>query len=196
MLIICPTCQANLQVPDSTSGTKIHCTNCTQRIQVPAPPPMFKVNPNKTVLGRIPEAATSETGQSLPPPLLPPRRARPRRRARPWEDLPSDELTHSGFGISSFLIALLVGGIDLIVGSLIFINTARNHGAMPNLWQLDVYCFGWMGLPLALVGVGLGFVAMVAQRDRNHMFSAMGFVLNGGIVVGTVGFFVYQQVAR
>jgi DNA-directed RNA polymerase subunit RPC12/RpoP len=82
----CPVCNKALVAQDEEAGSKLHCPHCGQRLQIPEPPP------NKTVLGKIDEAANKTVlGKSEPPVLEvvdnpPPRRRRPRRDYEDDED--------------------------------------------------------------------------------------------------------------
>lgn len=98
---------------------------------------------------------------------------------------------HSGLGIASFLIAFLVGGLDVILAVVIATGIARteNRRTLENDLLGGVtamVCFNCASVPLCIVGIGLGVVALIAHPNRNHLFSWMGLMGNG-IVVLTLG---------
>ena len=47
-----------------------------------------------------------------------------------------------------------------------------------------------MSVPVCLVGVGLAVVALVAHRDRNQLFSWIGLIGNGVVILGVLGVFM------
>ncbi|HJT76850.1 MAG TPA: hypothetical protein VJ739_06570 [Gemmataceae bacterium] len=77
----CPRCKKALVAQDGAAGSKLNCSHCGQRVQVPAPPPLNKTvlgtlddAPNRTVLGKLeevdgPSPLPSGTGQSPVPPV-------------------------------------------------------------------------------------------------------------------------------
>lgn len=98
---------------------------------------------------------------------------------------------HAGLGIASFLIAFLVGGLDVILAVVIATGIARteNRRTLENDMLGGVtamLCLNCASVPLCLVGIGLGAVALIAHPNRNHLFSWMGLMGNG-IVVLTLG---------
>lgn len=77
----CPRCRTVLAAQDSEAGSKLNCSRCGQRVQVPAPPPRNKTMlgtlddvPNRTVLGRLegtdtPSPTPPVAGKSPTPPV-------------------------------------------------------------------------------------------------------------------------------
>jgi hypothetical protein len=49
-----------------------------------------------------------------------------------------------------------------------------------------------MSVPLCLVGVGLGLVGLIAHRDCNHLFTWIGLLGNGVVILGVVGLYVFN----
>jgi len=43
---------------------------------------------------------------------------------------------------------------------------------------MAMFCMNFMSVPICLVGAGLGFVGLVAYRDRNHVFTWIGLLGN------------------
>jgi hypothetical protein len=99
-------------------------------------------------------------------------------------------LPHSGLGIASFVIGLVVVVIILLMILLIGVlvsnranrNTADTMAAMTGLF----ICGGALA---SLVGLGLG-MAGVFQEDRNRTFAVIGLILNGLIILGTAVLFL------
>ena len=59
----CPRCQATFEVPDSQGGYKTNCPKCSQRLQIPRPPP------SKTVLAPLLEHRPDPAPRPLTPPV-------------------------------------------------------------------------------------------------------------------------------
>jgi hypothetical protein len=114
---------------------------------------------------------------------------------------------HSGLGIASFIIALLVGGMDVLLILIVALNIASSarqaqppysYGLSPgeNIkanalgGALSVVCLNFMSVPVCLVGLGLGLVALIAHRERNQLFSWIGLLGNGVVILAVVGLFV------
>src|SRR5262249_24544801 len=102
---------------------------------------------------------------------------------------------HSGLGMASFVIALLVGGLDVILAVAIATGIARSQtraGLQNEVLGggMAMYCLNCMSVPLCLVGVGLAIVGLVAHRDRNHLFTWIGLLGNGVVILGVLGLFV------
>jgi hypothetical protein len=107
---------------------------------------------------------------------------------------------HSGLGMASFVIALLVGGLDVVLAVAIATGIARS--APRDDWGefqfrlvsggVAMYCMNCTSIPLCLVGVGLAVVGMVAHRDHNHLFSRIGLLGNGVVILGVLGFHLYS----
>jgi hypothetical protein len=95
------------------------------------------------------------------------------------QDLPkSVELRHSGFGIASFVLALTVFLMIVLVGG-IFIYYELFRGGFP---ETDAV-FGSLGIILMLVilylilGLALG-IAGLLQRNRKRFFAVIGAIVN------------------
>jgi hypothetical protein len=94
---------------------------------------------------------------------------------------------HSGPGIASFVIALLVGVAVLILVVAAGVIEASTPGGMDEESPVVIA----IGLGIfaavfgALIGGVLGIVG-VAQGDRRKTFAVLGLVLNGLVVVGLV----------
>lgn len=226
----CPTCRKALKAPDHGAGQKVHCPRCGQRVLIPPP---IEVQ-NRTVLGE-PMPAPAIVSPPPPVPREPPTNPfdfdsqdgghsgadagfspHMRGTGSPIPGLLSSIARtagtgheHSGLGIASFLIALLVGGLDVILALVIVIGIARSASQR----ERDYYgydsdsrervvssmvaggaamiCLNCLSIPLCLVGVGLAIVGLVAHRDRNHFFTWIGLFGNGIVIFGVVGMYVF-----
>jgi hypothetical protein len=110
---------------------------------------------------------------------------------------------HSGLGIASFVIAGLVGGLDVILAVVIatgiarsgprraeIVNVKANIMANAVAGGVAMYCMNCMSIPLCLVGVGLAVAALVSERGQYHLFTWIGLLGNGVIIVGVVGLYL------
>jgi hypothetical protein len=156
----CTKCGTLMQAP--APGTSGACPNCGQLFETPAAPDRL---PRRDERWGEPESDDAPY-------------ARPRHRP------------HSGLGIASFIIGLVVVVIVLLMFLLIGVlassranrNTAETMGVMTGLFV----CGGALA---SLVGLGLG-LAGVFQEDRNRTFAVIGLILNGLIILGTAALFV------
>jgi hypothetical protein len=112
---------------------------------------------------------------------------------------------HSGLGMGSFIIALLVGGLDLILAVAIVTGIATSaSGPRPNSADnlkaemmaggMAMVCLNCMSVPVCLVGLGLAIVGLIGHRDRNHLFTWIGLFGNGVVVLAILGLFVLGTV--
>jgi hypothetical protein len=113
---------------------------------------------------------------------------------------------HSGLGIASFIIALLVGGMDilLILIAALSIASSAQQAQYPDPYGsareklavnivggvASVVCLNCMSVPVCLVGFGLALVGLIAHRDRNHVFTWIGLLGNGVVILAVAGLFV------
>jgi hypothetical protein len=92
---------------------------------------------------------------------------------------------HSGLGIASFVVSLLIGASEFLLIMIAGVLEAATPGGMDNesLIVLFIGLFVIVGLFANLAGVGLGIAGLV-QRDRKKVFSALGVVFNGTVIFG------------
>jgi hypothetical protein len=200
----CPTCKAVHNARSNRSGEKIACLKCGQRLQIPEPPPQPRPT-SKTVLAPLLDGPSKSEGIKAAPPPLPKSPPDPASADDSSFEVPTATSTssaspagrreHSGLGMASFIFALLVGGLDLIVGFIIVLRMASSADG-PNLLfaalsgAMALACLNVLSIPLCLVGGGLAFVGLVAHRDRNHLFSWIGLLGNGAVIVCVIGLYV------
>jgi hypothetical protein len=128
-------------------------------------------------------AACPQCGQlfETPAALAPGPRAR---RDDRWDE-PS-RLPHSGLGVASFIISLIVIVLTVLVVLLSVVARAnRAHHSTADAMLGITLLFGCTGLLACVVGLSLG-VAGVFQEDRNRTFAVVGIILNGLVILGTV----------
>jgi DNA-directed RNA polymerase subunit RPC12/RpoP len=182
----CPGCRSPVTVPAESVGRWVNCQHCGTGFAAfaegpgPAPGPAFDSfspeppayrQPALDPSGFAGPAADTELG---------------------WPDEPRPK--HSGLGIASFLIALLVGGLDVILAVAITAGIARSSPRTSDELKANVVaggvamvCLNYMSLPLCLVGVGLGGVGLVVHRGQNHLFTWIGLCGNGVVIFVVVG---------
>ena len=84
---------------------------------------------------------------------------------------------HSGFGIASFIIAIIQGVTTAVVVILASVFAAKEPQSENEvaLAIIGLAIFG--GIFAHLVGLGLG-IAGVVQKDRKKVFSILGLIFN------------------
>jgi LSD1 subclass zinc finger protein len=156
----CPKCSHKMECPFSSQGHAVACSECRQRILIP---PIAQQSTRRQDRGPV-------------------------ERAR---ELATARLPHSGFGIASFIIALALLGVEGIMWLVILGASARD--AQPEAMFMRPHqtapVFKFINLivaPFALVGGGLGSVALLSQKANNQMFTFMGLVGNGAVVLAVI----------
>jgi hypothetical protein len=109
---------------------------------------------------------------------------------------------HSGLGIASFLIALLVVGLDILLAVVIAVGIAKSGrgGYSPGYREdlrtnvmgggMALLCLNCMSVPLCLVGVGMAVAGLIAHRGYNHLLTWIGLVGNGTVILGVCGLYL------
>jgi DNA-directed RNA polymerase subunit RPC12/RpoP len=203
VLVGCPGCGRSILLPPNEMTWQIECSRCNTRFVpagTPVPPqrppdPDTEADPHDDYQPRGSEGAfgTAKTGY-------------PQREY----DSGLDDVRrfvagrkHSGLGIASFIIALLVGGLDVILAIVIATNVAksaprhRDYGDTTELKAnimaggMSMVCLNCMSIPLCLVGAGLGLVGLIAHRDQNQLFTWIGLLGNGVVILGVVGLYLF-----
>jgi hypothetical protein len=103
-----------------------------------------------------------------------------------WQEGPAPR--HSGLGIASFTLSLVVGiGEFALMGTAGYM-TARGPGGMdpqsPVAVGMGLLMMG--GVLLAFLGAALGFASLF-QRGRKRVFGILGLLFNGLILLGVIG---------
>jgi hypothetical protein len=148
------------------------CTRCGTIMEAPAPGT---------------RAACPNCGQMFETPADPNEPAPPAsRRGRDEGGYASrPPLNHSGLGVASFIIGLVVIILTLLVIILAVVTAASSRPHRGDAAEAMGAVVGIVicgGLVASLVGLGLG-VGGLFQEDRNRTFAVIGVVLNGLILV-------------
>lgn len=101
-------------------------------------------------------------------------------------------MKHSGYGITSFVIALamlVIGFGDIGVAG--FMESTTPGGIdeeAASTILIGLILFGvWFG---CLVGLAFGIAGFVQSERRNHTFPTLGVIFNVGVLLVTVGMMV------
>jgi len=101
------------------------------------------------------------------------------------------ELKHSGFGIASFVMAILIGSAEFILLIIAGVMEAKTPGGMdedaPATIILGSLLIG--GAVMSFVAVALAIAGLV-QGGRSKIFPMLGLALNGMIIVGVIGIII------
>jgi hypothetical protein len=101
-------------------------------------------------------------------------------------------MPHSGLGVASFLIGVIVLVIDLVLLVLLVVVASGPRGLRSDAASTVGGVFGifnCVGVLAALGGLGVG-VGGIFQENRNRTFAVIGVVLNGLIVVAVTLLFL------
>lgn len=106
------------------------------------------------------------------------------------------EKKQSGLGIASFIIALVGGFVMFAVfGIAGYLEHTMEGGMTEESPAAALVGLAMMGDGLLiLLGAGLG-VAGLFQADRKKLFSILGLMMNGMIILGTAGLMVIGMMA-
>ncbi|MCI0362795.1 MAG: hypothetical protein L0Y44_11635 [Phycisphaerales bacterium] len=105
-------------------------------------------------------------------------------------------LKHSGLGIASFIISMVVGLGEIAAVIFVGVMETSNPGGVaddsPMAAMLGLSMCG--GALLALVGAVLGLIGAVL-RDRRKVFAILGLAFNACIIVGIIGLMIIGMAA-
>ena len=96
-------------------------------------------------------------------------------------------LKHSGLGIASFIVSLAMGVYFILVVFVAAVIATVTPGDMPDTSPAAVIIglFAVLGLIGCVAGIGLGIAGM-CQKNRKKVFSILGLIINGLIVLGVL----------
>ncbi len=237
LVVACPGCRCQLRITAAMLGMPLKCPRCSTAFTTGKPPPVETVAIACPGCARTIALQPHELSQTIEcaccarrfvPGQVPPTPPSPARRETRLDDLevltpgvadetePDDlevlpavilRRRHSGLGMVSFLIAVLVGGLDLILAAAIATGIAglpSGPGAPPDgaesssagriVGEVARACLNCLSVPVCLVGLGLGFVGLAARRDRKHLFTWLGLVGNGVVVLAILALAVVGMV--
>jgi hypothetical protein len=98
----------------------------------------------------------------------------------------NEVMKHSGLGVASFVVSLIVGAIELI--TIISAAALEVQGQMTET-SVSAVVIGMVilvGLFANLVGIGLG-IASVAQNKAKKIFGILGLIFNGCLILLILG---------
>jgi hypothetical protein len=103
--------------------------------------------------------------------------------------------------MGSFIIAIVVGGLDVIIGLIAVLNVAGSKGRVEVHENalggaMALVCLNFLSIPVCLVGVGLAVVALIAHKDRNHLMTYIGLAVNSLVILAVLGLFMFASVSR
>lgn len=97
------------------------------------------------------------------------------------------EEKHSGVGIISFAISLLVGLFMFVVFAIAgVLGSQHPQGTRPGPAQVIVGLMIFLLLGIDLVAVVLGIIAL-CQPQRKKLYGTLGLVISGMTILGTIG---------
>ena len=103
----------------------------------------------------------------------------------------SPKLSHSGLGIASLILSVLVGVTEFVMVVAATIMDAVSDGGMDEE-SIGAILVGLMiigGCLMAFVGLALG-IAGFFQKDRKKLFPALGTAFNAVVLLGVLGLLV------
>ncbi len=103
--------------------------------------------------------------------------------------------------MASFLVAVLVGGMDIVLGLIVVLNIAGSKGSTQVKDSavgggVAIVCLNCLSVPLCLIGVGLAIMALIAHKDRNHLMTYIGLGVNALVILGVLALYVFASVSR
>ena len=97
---------------------------------------------------------------------------------------------HSGLGIASFALSIVVGGLIFIVFcAATVLSSHRTPGARAYPGQTIVGLFIILFTAADAVAAGLGIAALF-QKEKNRLFGILGVAFSSATIVGVVGLII------
>lgn len=110
---------------------------------------------------------------------------------------PMEIQKHSGFGIASFTISLIVAFLIFIALIYVLYMDATSMGGVDEKSPL-VIILGLLIFLLLLadiVAVGFGIAAFF-HKDRKKIFAILGLIFSGATLIGTVGLIIIGNLSK
>lgn len=105
-------------------------------------------------------------------------------------------MKHSGPGIASFILAMVIGAFDFVLFIFAGVVEMSTQGGMDEesiiAIVIGLLIFG--GLAANLLGIGLGIAGMI-QKDRKKVFAALGMTFNAVVIFGIIALVVIGSMA-
>lgn len=97
------------------------------------------------------------------------------------------EPKHSGMGIASFAISIVVGVIVFLLIAVAAMATASTPGGMddnsPTAMVIGLGIVLMFGLDVVAIGLG---IAGIVQKNRKKVFAILGVVFGAATILGTI----------
>lgn len=158
----CPACNARLL--GTRPGTRTACPSCGIRLQVPG------------------ERSADIT--PIPFDFNGVQRRKPTTEHK-------EPVRHSALGIASFLIAALVGSMDVLVGLVLVVSVGtagegQDMSRKVTSSALSLVCLNCLSAPVCLIGIVLGATGAFIHRngERKHILTYIGLGVNTAVVAG------------
>src|SRR5262249_2088657 len=121
---ICPACQSALESPDHTTGQKVNCPKCGQRLLIP--PPMPRPMRNRTMLGPVIARSSTPPAPQAEPVVCVGIRCYNCDRAVPEGESVRHDISRGG-GLGAWWPLLLLSGGSLWLILLLMNPTEQSH---------------------------------------------------------------------
>jgi hypothetical protein len=115
----------------------------------------------------------------------------------PAYEVPAAPLKHSGLGIASFAVALLIGAglfMLILVAGVMSLRTPGGRMDEKAPLTMALGCAILVGVLGNLAGLVLGIVGL-CQQDRKKLFAILGVIFNGLAVAAVAALIVLGTVA-
>ncbi len=166
--------------------SRFPCTHCGTPVEEPTPG-----RPSTCPgCGEVFEAAVPGAADLPPPAREYETRDRPGAHA-----LPIEQPAHSGLGVASSVIGLIVIVLDILILILVLVLASGRAGRreMQTIGAV-AGVFNCLGVVACLIGLALG-VGGLFQEYRNRTFAVVGAVLNGAVILLITGVLLWALAA-
>jgi hypothetical protein len=187
----CPRCRIALKFPDNAAGRKVSCPECGRRLRlrVEWDDPEWEDREDASHEPAARGFWRTVLGAFLP--FLSESHVRQPQEGRHQTNPDGTEQKHSGYGIASFLIAVVVGGLNAFLLLAVAVNAASSGDRIDRRIEIleggvSIATFNCISVPVCLVGVGLAVVAFTVHPRRNHGLTWFGLFVNGVVLIGVL----------
>ena len=100
-------------------------------------------------------------------------------------------LKHSGLGIASFIISIVIGMFDFFLVTIAGIVEATAPGGIDeeSVVAVAVGLSIFLGFGVSLIGIGLAIAGLI-QKNRKKIFPILGLVFNLTIIIVVIGIMI------
>jgi hypothetical protein len=101
---------------------------------------------------------------------------------------PADERPHSGLGITSLVIALVVAiGLFVVFAVAGFLHHQGRGPRDPATMLVGLMTIALLFVDIVALGLGIG---ALCQKNRRKLMGVLGVVISGCILLGTIGLMI------